>query len=264
MERLSTGLRDWLLSGGSMREAFKDCHIDVYSGSAPASADDQATGVKLLTITKANGAITSTLSLGERSKMDAWKIVLASAHAAADSCKIGITLNGGTKVTYTYLNTADAGDADAVRTEICKMLNDIPYLFAVEADAGDEEIYIGAKIPGDALVITDEGGTNITFTPTHCQTAARVDTIHFLPASAGSMSKHTEVWSGEVQVSGVAGYFRFVQPLDDGSAYSVSTPWIRGQGSIATSGAELGFTNTSLVDGDTHTVDTYSITLPAE
>jgi hypothetical protein len=260
-ERLSDGLRNWLLDGGSMRQAFEDCHMIIYSGPAPAEANDEVSGVPLVTITKANGAITSTLSLGETSQRNAWQLTLNGAHAAGDSAKIGITLNGGAKVTYTYLNTTDAGDANAVREEICKMLNNIPYLMAIPGQPADNLINVAAKVAGDVLVITDETGTNITVGVDETSIEARVDTIQFAVAASGAMSKSSDVWSGEVQTSGVAGHWRIVQPLDDGSHSHTA---IRLQGSVSTSGAELNLSSTSLVDGTTLTIDTFSISLPAE
>ena len=55
--KLSTGLRNILLEEGSLRKAFEDGILNIYSGAAPTSADDAATGTLLARITKASGAV---------------------------------------------------------------------------------------------------------------------------------------------------------------------------------------------------------------
>ncbi len=45
--------------GGAFVDLFRNCVIDVYSGSQPASADDSESGSKLLTVTLASGSFTA-------------------------------------------------------------------------------------------------------------------------------------------------------------------------------------------------------------
>ena len=56
--RLSTGLRNHMLSGGSWRSAFSGGKLEVYTGSQPASADTAPSGTKILTYTASSGAHT--------------------------------------------------------------------------------------------------------------------------------------------------------------------------------------------------------------
>lgn len=76
----------------------------------------------------------------------------------------------------------------------------------------------------------------------------------------GVLSKAAEVWSGTNAATGVAGYYRHVGASDDGT---LSTTQPRLQGRVATSGAELNLSSTSLTSGATQTIDYYSIALPA-
>jgi len=256
-ERLSTGLRNWLLAYGSVREALKDSQMKIYSGAAPASADDPVTGVLLAIVTKASGAV----SAGERSTYNTWKLVLDGDHGEGDTCKITINHNGNGAVAYTYTNTPDAGDADAVRLKVVEMINDVGFLRAIPADSADNEIYVTCRVPGDVVVIADNTGT-ITVTPTETDEEARADTLWFDETpSSGALSKSSDTWSGLVLVSGVAGYFRLVTSDDDGTSSSTQ---LRLQGAVSTSGAELNLSSTSLVSGTTLTIDTFSISLPAE
>jgi len=56
--RLSTGLRNALLSSASFQDAMVNGVIDIYSGAQPTSADDTETGTKLLSVTVGSGAFT--------------------------------------------------------------------------------------------------------------------------------------------------------------------------------------------------------------
>lgn len=79
-------------------------------------------------------------------------------------------------------------------------------------------------------------------------------------ASSGVISKlGTETWSGVNAAGGVAGYYRHVA-VGDTAGLSTTEP--RLQGDIATAGAELNLTNTTLANGATQTVDFYSVQIP--
>lgn len=79
-------------------------------------------------------------------------------------------------------------------------------------------------------------------------------------AAAGIIAKlNTEIWSGVNAAGGVAGYYRHVAPGDTGV---LSTTEPRMQGAIATAGAELNLSNTTLTNGATQTIDFYTVQLP--
>src|SRR5689334_5422362 len=57
--RASSGLRDFLENGGSLKQAFQGGRLKIYSGSQPSSADAAPTGTLLATITDNSGASTA-------------------------------------------------------------------------------------------------------------------------------------------------------------------------------------------------------------
>lgn len=57
--RISTGMRNHLLSGGCLKDALNNGRIEIYSGTQPANADTAVTGTLLVTITSASGAFTA-------------------------------------------------------------------------------------------------------------------------------------------------------------------------------------------------------------
>ena len=69
-----------------------------------------------------------------------------------------------------------------------------------------------------------------------------------------------ETWSGNNLATGVATYFRHVAA---GDTAANSTTEARIQGLIATVGADLNLSSTSLASGAPQTIDYYSVTIPA-
>jgi len=256
-ERLSTGLRDYLLGEGSMRKALEDCVMKIYSGAAPASANDAVTGVLLVSVTKASG----TVSSGERSTPRAYEITIPNA-TTSNTVIINVTVDGVGPTSYTYTILAEDNTMAKVCIKVARMLNDIPQLVAIPDINADTPgiLFAQGRIDGLDLTLANGGGTT-TATVTAMQAAARSDAMYFAAPSSGAMSKASETWSGLIATSGVAGYFRFVTSSDDGT---LSTTQVRAQGAVSTSGAELNLSNTSLVAATTLTIDTYSISLPAE
>lgn len=257
-ERLSTGMRNWILGGGSYREALDDCVMKIYSGTAPSSADSAVTGTLLVTITKSSGTVSTT----ERSTPDRWAVTIPGTHATGTYI-LTVTVDS-TAYTCTY-DAATEPEGHAANTNIAqglarKVRESCNQVFAI-ADA-DTVLYIQGRVSGLTVTVADGGGTVTITGLSNIAAGARSDALYFgLPAS-GSMSKATaDTWSGLVAATGVAGYFRIVRPDDDGT---LSTTARRLQGNCSTSGAELNMSSTSLTVSTTHTVDAYTITQPAE
>ncbi len=62
--KLSNGLRNFLLSGGSFKEALDDGKIILYTGAAPGIANDAATGTKIVEVTNGGSGITLDAASG--------------------------------------------------------------------------------------------------------------------------------------------------------------------------------------------------------
>ena len=253
--KYSTGLRNYLIGEGSLRKAFEDGQLLIYSGAAPANADDAPNGVFLAKITKASGA----LAAGARSTPKRYKVVIGS-HAEGQTFPIALTVDGAGPTTFTYTNTPDAGDADAVAKAIAQMLNDIPQLRAI-AEGASGNLYVQSAIDGLDFTLADAGGGTGTITSiTQVEAASSVNSLRFGPAAAGSLAKNADVWSGVGLANGVAGYFRLVTSQDTGL---LSTTDIRIQGTISTSGADLNMSSLNIALGATQTIDQFQLTFPA-
>src|SRR5512139_2876951 len=103
--KLSTGLKNFLLNGGSLKEAFEDALLDIYSGTPPTSADDAVTGQLLCRFTRASGVYTpGTLSTAQVDQ------VVVTAGSPADTFTITID---GTDFVYAQAG-GDTADLSAV------------------------------------------------------------------------------------------------------------------------------------------------------
>lgn len=262
MEKFSTGLRNQMLAGRGLREIFSDAVINVYTGTAPAEANDAPTGTLLLQFSKSGGAV----SVGEASTPEIFLIDIdGSDHDTGDIIVLNWTIDGGTEtVTYTYGTdwpfTHVGGDdlglglANAINKQC-------PSLMAISVADGTDKVMVTTRKMGQALVLLNTTGTTGTLTSNaSTNTAARSDALSFGKPSAGVISKEAaETWSDTVIASGTAGYFRLVASTDLGTD-NTTDPRI--QGLVSTSGAEINASSAVLTIGSVITLDSFAITFP--
>lgn len=86
--------------------------------------------------------------------------------------------------------------------------------------------------------------------------------LHFAAAAVnGALAKlGTETWSGTVQNTGTAGWFRLREASDAGTAHSTTAA--RMDGSIATSGAQMNLGSLTLTQGAPFVLTAATFTLP--
>ena len=123
------------------------------------------------------------------------------------------------------------------------------------------DIYTGSQ-PTDAD--TAETGTklaSITLSSEAFTGGAAANGVNFGEVVAGVLAKEAgEVWSGVGLAAGTAGWCRI---YDNAYTLGNSETEVRIDGAVATSGAQLNMTNTSVAVGGTTTIDSVALTLPA-
>ena len=123
-------------------------------------------------------------------------------------------------------------------------------------DGGEIRIYSGTppSSPNDAV---DEDNTLlVTITVDSGDTGLGFEAA----ADSGTLMKATdETWSGEVEATGTASFFRFVQSDDTGDA---STTAQRVQGGVGTGGADMNLATVSLTETETQVIDHFSVSIP--
>lgn len=254
--RLSTGLRNHLLANGSLRNALQGGILEIYSGSQPTTADAAVVGTLLATISNASGAVTSE--------------VLASGT---------ITLTGGASgsidtVTVNGINIIPSG-AVPFNTSLSQTASDLAT--AINADQSSPEYRASAS--GAVVTITAMPGTGTgpntfvvaatltTIAASYTNMAggvANVNGLRFAASSAGAITKAAaQIWSGIGATTGTAGWFRFKAAVVDGGGIDSAATFIRMDGAVATSGAELNMSSTAIAAAAVQTISAFAITQPA-
>jgi hypothetical protein len=242
--KLSTGLRNYLLSMGSLRKAFENGVLKIYSGSAPASADDAATGVLLCTITKASG----TVSANEKGSQKITKITITSTDTLTT-----VTLDG---VAYSF-NPGGSMTVINLAINLVRVINETCPMCVAVASGQDGTLNVMSRVDGETF--TSAATANCTLSDNVA--AVDSDCLSFEDeASSGVLEKNSDTWSGVNVATGTAGYFRLITSSDSGGSSATEK---RVQGNISTSGSDMNLSNLNLTQGATLTIDTFTVTLPA-
>ena len=253
-QRKSTGLVDFIAGSGSARQAMSNGRIFIYSGTQPATADDAITGTLLVTLTKGSGAFTAET-------LPVWQFTCAGSSGSVDSVKVGTVECLSSAVTFTSDLTTTAA---AIAANITANFS-IPDFTATSS--GAVVSVIGPVGCGATLNDMDVATTATTMTATVANsgnpTTAGVTAVNGcnwqFPATVGALSKETTAWSGVAVATGTAGWFRY--KADSTDSDGVSTIFKRMDGAIATSGAELNLSSTSITSGATISVSTATFTV---
>lgn len=265
--RLSPAFQNFLATQGSVKNALDNGHILIYSGTQPATADLAVTGTLLATITSGAGTKTS------ETKATGVLTISGVASGTIDTCTLmGIDILGGA-VTHT-------GDANTTATAVALKINRCPSNnLVVASSTGASGVVTLTALPGFGTTLNAGA---LTFTSTTTTTAVTSTTMGSgtggsvagvaaanalrmdYDAAAGVFSKDaTQTWSGTAVATGTAGWFRYVGSIADAGALDSSAVYIRLDGSIATSGADMSMSSTSVTLGALQTLSTFQITVPA-
>lgn len=252
--RLSTGLRDYVNQGGSIKEALQNGQILIYSGSQPATADTAPSGTLLASITANSGIRTAeVLATGT---------ITLSGTAGTVSA---VTVNGVAIIDNAVpFNTSLTQTAADLATEINNTCSAPDY----QATSSGAVVTIrpmrntGAAPNGFVVATTASGG----LTAVNANLSGGVTAINGLKwgtSSGGVLAKHpVQVWAGVAANSGTAGWFRFTGSVaDSGVTDSVGSEF-RLDGAISTSGAQLNMSSTTVSAGATQTISSFPVTLP--
>jgi len=256
--RLSSGLRNFLLEGGSLKRAFAGGKIKLYTGSQPASANDAVSGTLLCTYTDNSGAHTAEVRA-------TGSVELTGGGAGSVDT---LTVNS-----LEIMGSATAFNTSLIQTatDIVAKINDNPknMLFVASNAAGTSAtITITAKaglgtLPNTWVVAST--ATTITKTDTNMSGGVNsANGLLFGDSAAGALVKKVgQTWSGVGAANGTAGWFRFEGAVADAGSADSSEVFHRLDGSVATSGANLNLSSTAIVISATQTISTFTLTEPA-
>lgn len=250
---LSMGLRNHVLSLGSIKNALQGAILKVFSGAVPADANAAESGALLISYTDGGGPWTpETLSTAT--------VTLTSGVAGQIT---QITLAGGA----TLLSNPVQFNASLLQTALdlaAEINNAQPPNARYWAQANNVTVTIYA-VPGTGASPNGTGvsPTLVTMTASATSFAGGVDAVNgikFGYASAGILSKiSSQLLQGTIVTSGTAAYWRLYTEAGDTGAQDVVARYRRAQGLVATSAETLVIPNTSLVLGSGQRVGSFQI-----
>ena len=252
--RLSTGARNFMAGVGSFKDAFQDGRIEIYTGSQPLTADAAVTGTLICTITANSAAFTpAVLSSGSVT-------LTGGATGSVDSITVSGVQILGVSVPF---NTSLSQTAADVATQINTYNSTSEYV----ATSSGAVITITAK-PGTGTVpngfaVLSTGTTITTSNSNMLGGVAPANGLRYGAAVSAIISKlASQTWSGVNANTNTAGWYRMYGCIADAGAVDSNGVYIREDGAISTSGAELNMASTALVSGATTTIASWSHTLP--
>lgn len=257
--RISTGARNLLLAGQGFQGMFNRGYINIYSGAQPVSGDAAVTGTLLGTVTASSGALT------KETRATGTVTITAAAGGSIDTLTVG-----GLNVIPDGAVNATAGDTSATAASLCDAINRNGIM---EATVSGAVVTLKGR-PGTGVTTAAVSGTLTTVTATYVNMgsgvagAAPVNGLIFASPTAGVLAKPStaiQVWSFNGIAAGTAGWFRlFSSDVADTGVVVAGAPFYpRLDGSIATSGGDMGLSNLTVAVGAPNTVDRFNLTMPA-
>lgn len=257
--RFSTGTRNGLAGSIGFQSMFNKGYINVYSGTQPTTADAAVTGTLLGTVSSNSGALT------KETRAAGTVTITAAAGGSVDTITVG-----GLNIIPDGAVAATAGDTAATASRLCDAINRNGIM---EASVSGAVVTIKGH-PGTGVTTAAVSGTLTTVTATYVAMGtatagvAPVNGLILASPALGVISKPLpaiQVWSFNGLAIGTAGWFRFFSSDSaDTGAILTAAPWYpRFDGSIATSGGDMGLSNLSITVGAPNTVDRFTGTYPA-
>lgn len=254
----STGVRDFVAMHGSYKRAFQGGTLEIRSGSAPATADTAVSGTLLTTVHLSGGDIgKEVLAKGT--------VTLSGASGTVTSIVVGAHEILGATITFTSTLAATALLVAAQINRYQPIMGEKYMAVAAGASIQISALYgTGTAGNGTDVTTTCAGGdlsaVDVNMGGTAGTGVDGSNGLTFGDVATGVLSK-TGTWVGTNGVTGVAGYFRLLGSIND--AGTASTTLNRVQGVCGIASGDYPMTTTTLTATQTHTVDTFTLTLPA-
>jgi hypothetical protein len=251
--KMSKAARNLVNNGYSFAQLFHGGKLLIYAGSAPANADDAPSGALLATLTDSSGAHTAEV------KATGTVTVTGTTGSITDVTVNSISILGTTVPFNSTVNQTASDLAAAIN----KTNKSVKY----RATVSGATVTISAPPGAGTQVNTHVVAVTGTLTTTTGNMAGGVNSangLKFGDSAAGVLAKDSaQTWSGVAGNTGTAGYYRLVPAQADSGAADATETYPRLQGDIAVSGAALNLGSTSIVNGATVSVNTYTLTEPS-
>lgn len=250
--RFSTAARAGLLQSSGFAGMFNRGSINVYSGIQPATADSAAASTLLGTITA------SSLPLTQEVQATGTLVITGGTTSVATVTVGGFNIIPDGPVLYNTSTAQTASDlADAINRNGIFSAVVAGSTLTLKPIPGAGAAYNGLTLTSTGSVTATYGGGTVS------GGVNSVNGLIFGNPATGVMGKSaSQTWSFNGVAAGTAGWFRLVGSVADGGG--ISTTAVRMDGSIATSGGDMGLSNILVAIGAPNTVDRFNMTQPAQ
>jgi hypothetical protein len=254
--RYSTYARNFMAGYGSFKDAFQNGRIEIYSGTQPTTADAAVTGTLLCTIT--DNSLTRVYEVCSYATLT----LTGGASGSVDSIQVNSVELLGLSVPFNTSLTQTAAD---VAAQINVFRSSVEY-YATSAGA----VVTITTLPSRGTTINGQSMTVATTTITQTSAAFTGGVVgsyglKFGSPSAATISKlPVQAWTGINVASGTAGWYRMYGSVADSGGTDTNLQYIREDGAIATSAAELNMASIALVYAATTTITSWDRTLPTQ
>lgn len=251
--RYSTGARQFMASIGSYKDAFQNGRIELYTGAQPASADAAVTGTLICTVTDTSlGRTAEVLSSGTLT-------LSTGASGSVDT----LTVNGVDVVgSSTPFNASLTQTAADIATKINAFKGAVRYRATSAGAVVTIKALPGTGATPNTFVVA---ATYTTITGSVAAFASGVTAANGLrwdDAVGGVMSKAAaQVWSGVNGNSNSAGWYRQYGSVADTGALDSTGTYVREDGAVGVSAAELLMPTVALANGATTVLNTWQRTI---
>lgn len=247
---ISTGLRNHILDGGSLKQFLNGAVMLLLDGAQPADADVTHAHNTLNTITNSSGAHTAeTLATGTVT-------LTGGASGSVDGITVDSVQIMSGAVAY---NTSLTQTATDVAANINAFISVPRYKAAAVGAVITITAPVGSGATANGLAVVS---SVTTITKTDANMASGVTAVNgltFGAAASGAISK-SGTWSGVASSSGTPAWYRIVRAA--AQAAGASTTYLRLDGTVSLSGADLNLNPCSQTATVSQTIDTFSLTEP--
>lgn len=264
--RRSTGYVNALAYGMGEGAILNNMKINVYTGAQPASANDAPTGTLLCTFSLAAGSYTA--------EARATTVIGLTGGASGQITQVsigGVNLLSSAVAFNTSLSLTAADLATAINNsftypDYTAVASGAAVIITAPKNSGANLNGLTVAVTATTITYTINGGSSTTLGGTGATAgAAAVNglTMNYPPTS-GIITKTTGAWQGTAVATGTAGWFRCVCSSDEDNTQDTTAKFLRLDGSIGTTGADMLVTSTSITSGATQTINTFQISVPQQ
>ncbi|MBT9176368.1 MAG: hypothetical protein DDT20_00681 [Firmicutes bacterium] len=257
--RFSPALQNFIAASGSWKDFFDEGSIEIYSGTQPATPDLAVTGTLLVTLTSGGSAKTHEVA------SQGTVTLTGGASGSVDTLTVNslAIMDSATPFNASLTQTAADIARKCMRNPRNKLftVTSSGAVITITANPGQGTLPNGWVVASTVTTITKtDVNMGVTTAGVNAVNGLRMD---FNPVAGMFTKDLVQTWSGTAVATGTAGWFRYESSVVDAGALDSAAVFLRMDGNIATSGADMTMSSTTITSGAVQTLGNFHFTIPA-